>query len=210
MTEPNYSLFVIASLILLITPGPAVLYIVARSIEQGTRAGIVSALGMQLGGLVHVMGAAVGVSALLMSSAIAFAVLKYIGAGYLIFIGVKTLISARNVQTLTRVEDAALQRVFREAVVVQIFNPKAAMFFFAFLPQFVSPSKGPVYVQLVALGVAYMAMAFATDCAYAAVAGRMSGWLRTSRKALRIQRQAAGATYIGLGLLTATSGTAPE
>jgi threonine/homoserine/homoserine lactone efflux protein len=206
MTDPNLSLFLVAALILLLTPGPSVLYIVARSIEQGARAGIVSALGMLVGGTVHIAAAAAGVSAILMTSSVAFSVLKYLGAAYLVYMGVQTLRSARHATHIASAPPMPLLRIFRQAVVVQVLNPKAALFFFAFLPQFVSPGRGPVSLQIIMLGLAYHAMGLVTDSGYAVAAGRLRGWLSRSAQTVRVQRQVAGATYIGLGILTAASG----
>ena len=207
MDSTSFGVFLIAALVLLLTPGPAVLYIVARSIEQGSRAGLVSSLGMFLGGVVHVAAAALGVSAILLSSALAFAAIKYIGAVYLIYLGVRTLLSAGSVTELALPTHQPPAAILRQAVVVQLLNPKAALFFFAFLPQFIAPSKGEPLGQILFLGSVFLMLALTTDCAYALVAGRLSGWVRRSARVLRLQRRLAGATYIGLGLLTAASGT---
>jgi threonine/homoserine/homoserine lactone efflux protein len=202
----SFGIFVAAALILLITPGPSVLFIVARSIDQGTRAGLVSVAGMATGGIVHVTAAALGVSAIVLSSALAFAALKYVGAAYLIYLGTKTLRSARQPVEITRPQRQPLSRTFREAITVQIFNPKAALFFFAFLPQFVDPARGPAFLQILFLGAVYHGLALVTDSAYALAAGQLRSWLTRSTRVVKVQRNVSGATYIGLGILTATAG----
>jgi threonine/homoserine/homoserine lactone efflux protein len=202
----SFGIFVAAALILLLTPGPSVLFIVARSIDQGTRAGLVSVAGMATGGIVHVTAAALGVSAIVLSSALAFAALKYVGAAYLVYLGVNTLRSARQPVEIARPQRQPLSRTFREAITVQIFNPKAALFFFAFLPQFVDPARGPAFLQILFLGGVYHGLALVTDSAYALAAGQLRSWLTRSTRVVKVQRNISGATYIGLGILTATAG----
>ena len=136
-----WGLFIVASVVLLLTPGPAVLFIVARSLEQGRAAGLVSVLGIHLGTIVHITAAAVGLSALLVSSALAFAIVKYLGAAYLIWIGIRTLLARDPDPEAPRVPAEPLRRVFRDGFVVNLFNPKTAIFFLAFLPQFVDPAR---------------------------------------------------------------------
>lgn len=140
-----WGLFIVASVVLLLTPGPAVLFIVARSVEQGRAAGLVSVLGIHLGTIVHVTAAAVGLSALLVSSALAFAIIKYLGAAYLIWIGIRTLMAKDPDPKAPIVPAESLRRVFRDGFVVNLFNPKTAIFFLAFLPQFVDPARGAVH-----------------------------------------------------------------
>lgn len=196
-------IFVAAALALLLTPGPAVLYIVARSVHQGRRAGLVSALGLTAGGLVHVAAAALGVSAILMSSALAFQTVKQLGAVYLVYLGIRTLLKRDAKQEGDRKQAASMPKVFSEAVIVNLLNPKAALFFLAFLPQFVDPARGPVAVQFVSLGIIFTTLGFTTDTLYALLAGTVGGWLRSSPRMLRMQRYLTGGTYIGLGVATA-------
>lgn len=203
----NFALFIAAALVLLITPGPSVLFIVARSVEQGVKAGLVSVVGMAAGGTVHVAAAALGVSAILLSSALLFTVVKYVGAVYLIYLGIRTLLSARQAVAVEVPEARPLRTVFFEAVTVQILNPKAALFFFAFLPQFVAPDRGAVPLQILMLGGIYHGLALITDSAYAIAAGRLGLLLRGNRRLIRLQRQVSGATYIGIGLVTAGTGS---
>src|SRR5689334_15064339 len=137
----HYALFIAGTIALLITPGPAVLYVVTRSVDQGRRAGFVSVLGLQGGTFFHVLGAALGLSAILLSSALAFDVVKYLGAGYLIYLGIRKLRAPAYNPTVIRTEPIPLRRVFSQGILVNILNPKTALFFFAFLPQFVNRSE---------------------------------------------------------------------
>ncbi len=195
--------FLLASLILLLTPGPAVLYIVARSLDQGRLAGLVSVLSVEIGNSFHVIAAALGVSALLMSSALAFSVVKYLGAAYLVYLGLHKLFSRSEVQSTVTVERQRLRAIFSQGVVVATFNPKTALFFLAFLPQFVDRSKGPIAVQMLALGCMFVAMAIVSDGMYALLAGSVGQWLKGTRVFLWGERYVAGTIYIGLGLTAA-------
>lgn len=203
-------LFVLASLALLIVPGPAVLYIVARSVNQGRLTGVVSVAGVQVGALVHIAAAAFGLSALLLSSALAFNAVKYLGAAYLIYLGLRKLFSREAAHGDHRdvvVESEPLRRVFAQGIVVNLLNPKTALFFFAFLPQFVDPSKGPIALQILLLGALFVCLAMMSDGAYAVLAGSLGNWLRTNRRFWQGQRLFAGTVYIGLGVTTAVSGS---
>jgi threonine/homoserine/homoserine lactone efflux protein len=205
----NLYLFVATALVLLLTPGPAVLYVIARSVNQGRMAGIVSVLGLELGTLFHVGAAALGISALLLSSALAFSAVKYLGAAYLIYLGVRKLLArdeAREDQVGRRAV-VSLRRVFWEGVVVNVLNPKTALFFFAFLPQFVSPSRSDVTTQMLFLGCLFVGLATVSDAIYALLAGSVGHWLKGSRRFAKGERYFAGSVYIGLGLTTAFSGS---
>jgi threonine/homoserine/homoserine lactone efflux protein len=200
-------LFVAAAGILLITPGPAVLYIVARSVEQGRLAGLVSALGIQVGTLVHVAAAAFGVSALLVSSALAFSLLKYAGAVYLVFLGVRTLLRKdADAAPAALPRERSLSRLFLQGVVVNVLNPKTALFFLAFLPQFVSPARGAVAAQVLVLGTVFVLLGACTDGTWALLAGSASRLLRDHAGFRRGQRYVAATAYVGLGVATAVSG----
>lgn len=205
----NLSVFVLASVVLLVVPGPAVLYIVARSIDQGRAAGIVSVLGVTVGSAVHIVAAALGLSAILVQSATAFSLVKYAGAAYLIVLGI------RKLRERTVVVDIAAPRrtrhavIFRQGVVVNILNPKTALFFFAFLPQFVSVSEGSVAVQILFLGALFLMIALISDGAYALLAARVGAVLRGNLGFVRAQRWFAGSVYIGLGILTALTANRP-
>ncbi|MGF1627822.1 MAG: LysE family translocator [Alphaproteobacteria bacterium] len=204
MPDPTaWGLFVVASLVLLLTPGPAVLYIVARSIAQGRAAGLVSVLGIHLGTIVHIVAAAVGLSALLMSSALAFAIVKYLGAAYLIWIGIRTLMARDPDPEAPAAPAERLRRVFRDGFLVNLFNPKTAIFFLAFLPQFVDPARGAVHWQILVLGLTFMGLGMLSDGIFALAAGAAGDFLRRSRRFLRLQRWFAGTSFIGLGVTAA-------
>jgi threonine/homoserine/homoserine lactone efflux protein len=200
-------LFVVAALLLLITPGPAVLYIVARSVDQGRRAGLVSMLGVHTGTLVHIGAAAAGLSAVLMASATAFSVVKYLGAAYLIYLGVRRL-RDRSVATAATTAPRAvdLRRAFVDGFVVNLLNPKTALFFLAFLPQFVHVARGAVGAQILMLGLVFVGLGLVTDGLYALGAGSAARWLRSRPRFLAGERWLSGSMYIGLGLAAALAG----
>jgi len=199
------SLFISVASILVFMPGPNTLYIIARSIQQGRLAGIVSSLGVQVGTMVHIVAAALGLSALLMSSALAFNLVKYAGAAYLIYLGIKTFFTKARIESTT-VKKAALSRVFYQGVVVNLLNPKTALFFFAFLPQFIDVARGAVVMQVALLGAILVFLGTLSDSIYALASGSIGNWLRGNLKFLRAQRYFAGSVYIGLGAATALSG----
>lgn len=200
---PVFALFLIAAFLLLITPGPAVLYIIARSIDQGRLAGIVSVLGIAVGALVHVAAAALGLSALLVSSALTFTVVKILGAAYLIYLGLRKLLSREEAQHSAKTAPRRLVRIFFDGILVNLFNPKTALFFFAFLPQFIDPGRGLVAVQILLLGLIFVGMAIISDGLYAMLAGTLGQWLKGNRQFLRGQRYFAGIVYIALGITAA-------
>jgi threonine/homoserine/homoserine lactone efflux protein len=204
MPDPTlWGVFVVASVVLLLTPGPAVLYIVARSVEQGRAAGLVSVLGIHLGTIVHVAAAAVGLSALVVSSALAFAIVKYLGAAYLVWIGIRTLVAKDPGPEAPAVPAAPLRRAFRDGFVINLFNPKTAIFFLAFLPQFVDPARGAVHGQILVLGLTFMGLGIMSDGMFALAAGAAGDVLRRNRRFLRVQRWFAGTSFIGLGVTAA-------
>jgi threonine/homoserine/homoserine lactone efflux protein len=210
---PTFALFVVASLALTIVPGPAVLYIVARSVEGGRPAGLVSVLGIGVGGLVHVVFAAVGLSAILVSSAAAFTVVKWLGAAYLVYLGLQRILARDEESAAVRVEREPLSRVFSQGVVVNVLNPKTALFFLAFLPQFVDPSRGVVPAQIALLGITFVVLALCTDGLYALLSGSAADWLRRRNENPRIrrgQRYVSGGVYIALGAATAVSGSGKD
>src|SRR6476620_10162489 len=163
----NLGLFISAALVLLLIPGPAVLYVVARSVQQGRLAGFVSELGIHAATLVHVLAAALGLSALLASSALAFAAVKYAGAGYLIYIGVRRILTRTDtLAAQLELPRRSLGRLYRDGFVVNLLNPKTALFFLAFLPQFVDPSRGAVAFQIAFLGLLVAVLGFLSDGCY--------------------------------------------
>ena len=194
-----------AALALIVVPGPAVLYIVAQSIDRGRLAGFVSALGVATGGLVHVTAAAIGLSSLLVSSATAFNVVKYAGAGYLIGLGLWTILRRPDEPAVEIPKERKLSRRYWQGVVVNILNPKTALFFFAFLPQFVDPEKGSAALQIGVLGLLFVTLAVASDSMWALAAGTASERLRGNRRFLGIQRYVSGSVFCGLGALTAVA-----
>jgi threonine/homoserine/homoserine lactone efflux protein len=207
LPEPTqYALFIAGSLALLLTPGPAVLYIVTRSVDQGRRAGVISALGIMTGTLFHVLAAALGLSAILLSSALAFDIVKYLGAGYLIYLGIRKILSPEHNPGVSENSRVTLRRAYSQGVIVNVLNPKTALFFFAFLPQFVDVSRGAVPLQMVFLGVTFCLLGLCTDTMYALLSGTAGTWLKRSRTFWRFERYFAGSIYIGLGLLAAVSG----
>jgi threonine/homoserine/homoserine lactone efflux protein len=208
--EPTtVALFAAAAVALLLVPGPAVLYIVAQSVAGGRRAGLVSTLGIHVGSLVHVAAAAVGLSSLVVSSARAFEVVKYAGAAYLVYLGVRRLMERTAPGGLVDGrERRSLGRAFRQGMVVNVLNPKTALFFLAFLPQFVDVSRGSVALQIVVLGLTFVLLGLISDSLYALAAGTAVGWLHGSRRVAAGERYFSGGILVGLGVTTALSGSA--
>jgi threonine/homoserine/homoserine lactone efflux protein len=192
-------LFGLAALALLAIPGPAVLYIVVQSAEQGRRVGLASVAGVHLGTLVHVAAASAGLSALIVASSLAFSVVKYAGAAYLVYLGVRKLL-AQDPQTRVEREHEPLRRAFARGAIVNVLNPKTALFFLAFLPQFVAPDRGGVWSQALLLGFVFVALGFVTDSLYALAAGTVGGLLRRRRNAVRY---GSGVVFIALGATAA-------
>ncbi|OUQ88653.1 RhtB family transporter [Brevibacillus brevis] len=198
-------LFVVAASTLLIIPGPAVLYIMARSIDQGKKAGLVSVLGVSLGGSVHVLAGAIGVSAILMTSATAFHIVKYLGAAYLIYLGCKTLFSKSD-STASEIPIAPrkkLRKIFYESALVEVMNPKTALFFLAFFPQFIAPTAGSVTVQFLLLGTIFIILAFISDGLYAVLAASMRKRIVGSTASSKVMNRITGYFYIALGIFSA-------
>jgi threonine/homoserine/homoserine lactone efflux protein len=203
----TFLLFAAASLAFLAIPGPSVFYIVTRSLAQGRRAGITSMLGVQVGGLVHVVAAAVGVSALIASSAEAFTVVKYAGAAYLIVLGVRKLLASGSEDPDPEPRGhAPLKRMFWHGVVVNVLNPKTALFFLAFLPQFIDPADGPVAPQMLVLGTMLVGIGVMSDGTYALVAARAGQRLRRAASARRLLDRLSGGVFVGLGAIAALAG----
>jgi threonine/homoserine/homoserine lactone efflux protein len=199
------AVFAAASLALIVTPGPSVAYIVTRSLAQGRGAGLVSMLGVEAGALVHVVAAAVGLSAVLASSASAFAAVKYLGAAYLVFLGVQKL-RHRDGTGLHEAPPAPRMRLFRQGLLVNLLNPKVTIFFLAFLPQFVDPARGAPAAQVGVLGACFVALACLSDGAYALLAAGAGRRLRSTRAARRWIDRASGGVYLLLGSAAALSG----
>lgn len=202
--------FLGASLALAITPGPGVLYIVARTLAQGRASGLASVAGVGLGNFANALLAAFGVAALLAVSALAFEVLKWAGALYLVWLGVQQWRSAAQPPVLeaasVTIDPTSTMRTLREGIVVSLLNPKTTLFFAAFLPQFISTSGLGAMAQSVTLSALFVAIAACTDTAYVLLAAWVAPRLTRARGAQRWGKRAAGSAFIGLGLLTALSG----
>ncbi|HEU4943183.1 MAG TPA: LysE family translocator [Gaiellaceae bacterium] len=203
MNTSTLALFCAASLALAVVPGPAVLYIVAQSVDQGRLAGLVSALGIGVGGLVHVVAATIGLSSLLASSATAFTIVKWAGAAYLVVLGVRRMLTREVVENdLVRVPRSR-RRLFRDGVVVNVLNPKTALFFVAFLPQFVDPDAAAAPLQILALGLVFVLIALSSDSLWALAAGTAGAWLKRSPWYLGFKRWVTGSVFVVLGLSAA-------
>ena len=207
LSTPTLLAFSGAALLLLIVPGPAVMYIVTRSATQGRTAGLVSVLGIHVGTMVHVVAAVIGLSAVLAASATAFTAVKLAGAVYLVWLGIQALRSSgEGVGPVTGTRAASLRRIFVDGIVLNILNPKTALFFLSFVPQFIDTGGSATTSQLLLLSAIFIGLGLVTDGAYA-VAG---GWVGTRlRRSARVRRRAsigAGVTYLGLGAITAASG----
>lgn len=198
---PLFSAFLLASLVLAITPGPGVLYIVARSLAQGKRAGLTSVAGVALGNFGNAVGASIGLAAVFAVSSIAFTLVKYMGAAYLLYLGVSTWVTP----TTDKPEVAATKNkdhAFRDGFIVALLNPKTAIFFAAFLPQFIGASETSL-IQTLMLGAIFVVIAASTDSFYALAAGAVAPILRGTQGIKSFGRIITGAIFVGLGLLTA-------
>ena len=204
---PLFTAFVAASVILAVTPGPAVFYIVTRSVAHGRLSGLASVAGVAVGNLGNAIGASLGLAALFAVSSLAFTIVKYLGALYLIWLGFQALraqpVDATAIEA--SVDRAAARRIFTDGFVVALLNPKTAIFFAAFLPQFVASPAAPV-TQTIALGVIFVLVASFTDTLYALTAGTVRPWLRRATGLAHAGRYLTASAFIGLGLLTAVSG----
>lgn len=206
ISHSSLLLFVTGAVVLLVIPGPAVTYVVSRSIGHGRAAGLVSVLGIVVGTLCHVIAATLGLSALLVSSARAFEIVKYLGAAYLVYLGIRTL-SRNDAEWLAEASgERRLLHIFSQGLVVNLLNPKTALFFLAFLPQFVDPARGHATLQIFQLGVLFALMGWCSDSTYALIAGTVAERIRGSLRLRRIQRNVSGGGLIALGLASAFSG----
>ena len=208
---PTLALFVAAALALLLVPGPAVIYVVARSVEGGRLTGLVSVLGVELGTLLHVVFAAAGLSAIVVSSAVAFSVVKWLGAAYLVWLGLRQILGRDGGDQEAPLSGSGENRlrVFSQSVLVQVLNPKVALFFLAFLPQFVDPSRSAAWTQVVVLGTTLATLGLFTDGLYALLGGTAGEWIRKQRAGAglrRARRYVTGGVYIALGAVAAISG----
>lgn len=200
------AVFTLAAFALIVVPGPAVVYVLTQSVAHGRRAGLTSVAGIAAGALVHVVAAAIGLSSLLVSSAIAFNVVKYLGAAYLVYLGVRRLLGRDGSIAFVDAPPKPLRRLFRDGFVVEVLNPKVALFFLAFLPQFVEPGLGRVWLQIVVLGAIFIAVGVVSDGMYALLGGTFGGILKRSRAYLRVERYVSGAVFVALGVVAAVTG----
>ncbi len=201
----NFAVFLVATLTLCAIPGPDMLYVIARSIGQGRKAGIVSAFGFSVGLLVHTCGAALGFSALLMSSPLAYSIVKYVGAAYLIFLGINMLLSKKSISSFGKLKQASFKRIFSQAIITNVLNPKIALFFLAFLPQFVNISEGAVGWQILILGIIFNIIGTLWNIIVAFMAGFAGDWLKNRPKFSRLQQWFTGGVLIFLGIHIALS-----
>lgn len=199
------ALFSLAAVALAVVPGPAVTYIVTQSVDKGRRAGLVSALGVATGGLVHVAAATIGLSALIASSATAFTVVKLVGAAYLILVGIRRIRSREDEEDQADTPPAPLAKLYVQGVVVNVLNPKTALFFLAFLPQFVDPGRGSVALQIGVLGFLFVLIALCSDTLYALTADALATRMRRSGAATRLRRWVSGGIFIALGISAAAA-----
>lgn len=208
MPDPHDLVLVaLASIVLVVVPGPAVVYILTRSISQGRMAGLVSAVGVNLGSSVHVLFAVAGISVILASSAAAFSIVKWAGVAYLIWLGYRTLTAADVSFAEPTMKPAALRRIFAQGVLVNILNPKVAMFFLAFIPQFVDTSRPDAALQSFVLGMTLVVIGLISDSVYALVGGAIGSLFRRRPNAARTTRRAAGVTYLALAGVAAVTGS---
>jgi threonine/homoserine/homoserine lactone efflux protein len=198
-------LFAVAALALVVVPGPNLIYIVTRSIDQGRAAGVASALGVETATLVHIAAAAAGLSAALASSATAFTVVKYAGAAYLVFLALRSF-QERGEEVAGERPPAAGRRVYAEGFVVNLLNPKVALFFLAFLPQFVDPDAGAAWTQVLVLGALLAAIGLTVDLLYALAAGSLGSLVRGNHAVARWRGRIAGGVYLALAAVTLAGG----
>ena len=202
LTLSTIATFALASIVILVIPGPAVLYILNRSVSDGRRVGLAAVAGVELGTSVHALAATAGLSAVLASSAAVFNTVKWLGAGYLIFVGVRTLLQHPPAFDTDRA-GVSTRRAFHQGVVVQVLNPKVALFFLSFLPQFIHPDRGHPALQAFVLGLEFVVLALLSDGLYAVVACGLRDVLIRGRSLPFVQRYVAGTVFIGLGVVAA-------
>lgn len=199
----TYALFIATALVLLAIPGPAVLYVVGRSIDQGRTAGLASVLGITTGTIVHITAATVGLSSLVLASKVAFDAVRYAGAAYLVLLGVRRLLTRGGEETAAGRAPRTLRRLYTQGFVVNLLNPKTIVFVFAFIPQFVDVGAGHVWLQILLLGLTFAGLGLASDSLYAIVAGTVADRLRGTPLVARVERWFGGSVLIGLGVAAA-------
>lgn len=203
---PKIILFMSAASVLLIVPGPAVIYIVNRSLDQGKMAGVISVLGIGTGTLIHIAATALGISAVLAASVLAFSILKYAGAAYLIYLGIQKFLSKDELILENGHNKIERSKIFYQGIIVNLLNPKTALFFFAFLPQFIDPYRNAP-LQILVLGLLLVLMGLISDGAYALLAGYLGGWIKRKVRLLKAQKYISGVIYFALGAAAVFSGS---
>jgi threonine/homoserine/homoserine lactone efflux protein len=196
-----------ASVVLVVVPGPAVIYILTRSISQGRRAGLASAVGVNVGSAIHVLAAVVGLSVVLASSEVLFSIVRWAGVAYLAWIGLRTLLSTDDAFLEPATDVSSLRHVFSQGVIVNVLNPKVAMFFLAFLPQFIDPTAPNAALQSLVLGMTLVVIGLVSDSVYALLGGSIGGAIRNRPGAARTTRIVSGITYLALAGVAAATGS---
>lgn len=194
--------FAAASFVLLVIPGPAVLYIVNRSMSDGRSVALASVAGLELGNLTHAVAATAGLSAIIAASATAFGVIKWAGAVYLVGVGLSTLVRRPDAVTLS-IDRLPRRRAFSQGVIVNVLNPKVALFFLSYLPQFVDESRGPAWSQVLTLGVVFVVIGSVTDSTWAITTSGLRNMLLQGRSLAFVQRWVSGSVFVALGVLAA-------
>lgn len=204
-SSPTFLVFLGAAVLLAIAPGPGMLYVLSRSLVGGKREGVLSAVGTFVGGMVHVLAAAAGISVILAKSALAFSAVKYAGAAYLCYLGIKMIIQARHDDSLPALDVLAPRNPLWQGVATEVLNPKTALFFLSFIPQFVDHHNGHVFSQFVVLGSISVSLNTSADLVVTVLAGPLGDRIRSSARFRRGQRSATGVIMIGLGTYLAAS-----
>jgi threonine/homoserine/homoserine lactone efflux protein len=195
----TYLTYIAVVLGLFLIPGPAVLLVLARSVSGGRQVGIATGYGVAVGDLIHTVMATLGLSAILMTSALAFEIVKYAGVAYLVYLGIRSLLEKQENVELAKASKITAAQAFRQAIFAEVLNPKTALFFLAFLPQFISPSSGAVVPQFAVLGLTFVVMSAIFTSVLAVAAGSVSGWIGSHRQIGRWQGKVIGSIYLALG-----------
>ncbi|MDM9649073.1 LysE family translocator [Rhizobium sp. S163] len=196
---PTYLTYTAVVLGLFLIPGPAVFLVLARSVSGGRKVGMATRFGVALGDLIHTVMATLGLSAILMTSALAFELVKYAGVAYLVYLGIRSILDKQGSLELAKASKITASQAFRQAIFAEILNPKTALFFLAFLPQFISPSNGAVVPQFAILGLTFVVMSMGYTSILAVAAGGVAGWINKHRQIGRWQGKVIGSIYLALG-----------
>jgi threonine/homoserine/homoserine lactone efflux protein len=203
MFTDNFWVFALAALLLNLTPGNDMLYVAARSASQGVKAGIISSLGIMVGCMVHIVAAVVGLSAIIAQSALAFTIIKYLGAGYLVYLGIRSIMSKKKSLEIKKEKAISFDRIFWQGVITNVLNPKVALFFLAFLPQFINIESENMHWQILLLGTWFDIGGTLVNIIVAVLFGRIGNWLSRSPSFVQWQERITGAMLIGLGIKVA-------